>query len=182
MITDKDKAYLLSLKPDQLTKQWFDENCSRHYDPLMKKIAEPKYRFQDKFTLNPNEYVNTTKVETNVGQLLVNKYLYEAIPNIQKVLGYIAEPITNGKLGDIESDQLSKALLDGHITSEYMGNYFNRLQWLGNTIHTNVAPSFTEGTTKNLAKVMKVRDKLYEENKEALAKGDAVVANKIEKQ
>ena len=29
---------------------------------------------------------------------------------------------------------------------------------------------------------MKIRDKLYEENKEALAKGDAVVANKIEKQ
>lgn len=182
MITETNKAYLLSLKPDQLTKQWFDENCSRHYDPVMKKMTEPKFNFQDKFTLKPNEYVNTTKVETNVGQLLVNKYLYEAIPNIQKVLGYIAEPITNGKLGSIESDELSKALLDGHVTSEDMCQYFNRLQWLGNTIHTNVAPSFTEGTTKNLAKVMKIRDKLYEENKEALAKGDAVVANKIEKQ
>ena len=29
---------------------------------------------------------------------------------------------------------------------------------------------------------MKLRDKLFEENKEALLKGDAVVANKIEKE
>lgn len=182
MITDKDKAYLLSLKPDDLTKKWFDENCSRHFDPVMKKMAEPKFNFQDKLKLKKNEYANTTDVETNVGQLLINKYLYEAIPNIQKVLGYVAEPITNDKLGEIESGILSKALLDGKITSEDMGTYFDRIQWLGNTIHTNVAPSFTEGSTKNISKIMKVRDKLYEENKEALAKGDAIVANKIEKE
>ena len=53
---------------------------------------------------------------------------------------------------------------------------------VGNTIHTNVSCSFTEATTKNLPKVMKLRDKLFEENKEALLKGDAVVANKIEKE
>lgn len=182
MITDKDKAYLLSLKPDDLTKRWFDENCSRHFDPVMKKMAEPKFNFQDKLKLKKNEYVNTTDVETNVGQLLINKYLYEAIPNIQKVLGYVAEPITKDKLGEIESGVLSKALLDGQITSGDMGAYFDRIQWLGNTIHTNVAPSFTEGSTKNISKIMKIRDKLYEENKEALAKGDAIVANKIEKE
>ena len=32
MITDTDKAYLLSLKPDDLTKEWFDKNCSIHFD------------------------------------------------------------------------------------------------------------------------------------------------------
>lgn len=182
MITDTDKAYLLSLKPDDLTKEWFDTNCSIHFDTEQKKMVEPRFKFQDKFKLKPKEYVNTTEVETNVGQFLVNKFLYESVPAIQKVVGYINEPITDGKLGSIESGVLSKALLDGKITAEHMAEYFNNIQWLGNTIHTNVSCSFTEATTKNLPKVMKLRDKLFEENKEALLKGDAVVANKIEKE
>ena len=92
-------------------------------------------------------------METNVGQFLVNKFLYESVPAIQKVVGYINEPITDGKLGSIESGILSKALLDGKITAEHMAEYFNNIQWLGNTIHTNVSCSFTEATTKNLPKV-----------------------------
>ena len=74
MITDTDKAYLLSLKPDDLTKEWFDKNCSIHFDTEQKKMVEPRFKFQDKFKLKPKEYVNTTEVETNVGQFLVNKF------------------------------------------------------------------------------------------------------------
>ena len=52
-------------------------------------MVEPRFKFQDKFKLKPKEYVNTTEVETNVGQFLVNKFLYESVPAIQKVVGIL---------------------------------------------------------------------------------------------
>lgn len=183
MITAADKTMLLSLKPEELTKEFFDKNFTRLFNRETKKMMEPKFSFQDKLQINQNEYVNNKEViKTTVGRLLVNKYLFEPIPRMQKVVGFLNEPITNGVLGDLESKVLSKALLDGEIMVEDMATYFDRIQWLGNTIHTNVSPSFTENTTKNLSKIMARRDFLYEQYKTELAEGNVVVAHKIEQE
>lgn len=180
MIKEEDKQFLLKLDPKTMTKSFFDQTFTKRYDKNTGKVVPARFNFQDKFKLKAKEYVNDKEVETNVGQFIVNKFLYEAIPAIQKVVGYVAEPIGKKKLGEIENKYLAKALLDGSITTDDMANYLNRIQWLGHTINPNVAPSFTEDTTKNIENIRKRRDDLYEKHKEELAKGNVVIANQIE--
>ena len=177
-LSDKNKALLLSLKPEDISKDFVDKHFSVHYDTKTKKTIAPEISFQDKFTLKANEYINTTDVETNAGQLLINKILFERTPRIQKVLGYIAIPITKGVLGDIEN-KLSKSAMDEVIKPEDMAKYFDAVQWLGNTLHTNCASSFTPMTTKPLPDVIKERDRLYKENADELANGNVVKAVEI---
>lgn len=181
-MTEEQKKFLLGLKPSDMTKEFFDMYFAIKYDKTTGKMVPAKLNFQDKFILKAKEYVNTSDVETNIGQFIINKYLYEPSPAMQKVIGYVAEPFTDGKIKEIESGILSKALLDGLVAVDDMASYFDRIQWLGNTVHTIVAASFTQNTTKNIDKIKKRRDALYEEHKVELSKGNVVVANQIEKE
>ena len=181
-MTEEQKKFLLGLKPEEMTKEFFDTYFAITYDKNTGKMVPAKFNFQDKFILKAKEYVNKSDVETNVGQFIINKYLYEPSPSMQKVVGYVAEPFTDGKIKEIESGILSKALLDELIAVDDMAAYFDRIQWLGNTVHTIVAASFTQNTTKNIDKIKKRRDALYEEHKVELSKGNVLVANQIEKE
>lgn len=179
-MTEEQKKFLLGLKPEEMTKEFFDTYFAITYDKNTGKMIPAKISFQDKFILKANEYSNPKEVETNVGQFIINKYLYEPSKGMQKSVGYVAEPFSAKQIKAVESGILSKALLDGVITVDEMAAYFDRIQWLGNTVHTIVAPSFTPKTTTNLEKIKKKRDELYEKHKVELAKGNVVLATQIE--
>ena len=57
-----------------------------------------------------------------------------------------------------------------------------RVQWLGMQFHEPLAASFTMRGLKPLESVVKRRDELIEENKEALEKGDIMTMSAIEKE
>lgn len=176
-VTPDFKALLLSLKPDDITFEFVKKWFARKYNIQTKKMEDPKVLWTDKMSLKANEYFNTTNIETTAGKFIYNKFIVE--PHFIKILGYINQPVSKSKLGDIENT-LSKALLDDKITPEQMGDYFNRSQWFALTLHSISCGSFTPKTIEPLPEIVKKRNKLFEENKEALEKGDVIVAAKIE--
>ena len=181
MTPEEVKKFILGLKPDDIDKKLIDAKFTDRYDQETNKVIPREISYQTEFILKKGEYCNTDNVKTNAGQLLVNKYLFEPTPRIQKVLGYIAEPFDSKMIGKIES-KMSKASNDKIILPEDWATYLNRIQWLGMALSSNVSASFTPNTVRVLPDVKKARDKLFKENEEAIKNGDTVTAVKIEKE
>lgn len=178
-INDDEKKYLLSLKPDDITFELLQDLFSDTAEVIGDKVNVKKSKFvpNDTFILEPNEYFNKSKIETTVGIFIFNKFLIEE--DFKDTVGYINTTIRNSDAGDIENT-IAKLLLDDKITRDKLVNYVNKFQWLGMRIHPMICPSFTPKTFKPIPEVIALRDKLFEENKEAIEAGDAITMEKIE--
>ena len=180
-ITPEEKAYLLSLKPEDITYELGMELFADHIKKVDGKIVQVKSKFEtdDRFLLKAGEYINKEDIITTVGSFIFNKFIIE--PRFAQHLGYNNNVIDADGLKDLES-QLSKLLLDDKITTTDFGDYFDRIQWLGMQFHEPLSASFTMRGLKPNQKVMKRKAELVKENKEALEKGDVMVMSAIEKE
>lgn len=181
MVTQKDKEYLLSIKPQDinydLLVELFGDKCERVNGKVHRKGS--RFNTYDEFILKPGEYFNKTQVTTNVGLFIYNKFIVEG--RFEDILGYWNNTIDKKQLGALES-KLSKALLNKHITVEQMVQYLDRTQWLSMKFHAVISGSFTMGTLKPNAKAMAVRDKYVKEHKKELDEGDVTTAIKMERE
>ena len=134
------------------------------------KIIEVPSKFEptDFFLLKAGEYFNKEDVETTVGSFIFNKFIIE--PRFSQYIDYVNFEITDDGLGKLES-QLSQLLLVDTITTDDFADYLNRIQWLGMEFHEPLAASFTMRGLKPLDSVVKRREQLIKQNKEALEKG-----------
>ena len=180
-ISEEDKKYLLSLTPEDITYELGMELFADHVKKVDGKVVEVKSRFEptDYFNLKAGEYFNKTDIETTVGSFIFNKFILE--PKFSKHVDYVNYEITDGGLGKFESE-LSQLLLNDVITTDDFTDYLDRIQWLGMQFHEPLAASFTMRGLKPLKSVIKRRDELIEENKEALDKGDIMTMSAIEKE
>lgn len=180
-VSEVDKQYLLSLKPEDITYDLGMELFADHVKKVDGKIVEVKSRFEptDTFNLKAGEYINKEDIETTVGSFIFNKFIIE--PKFAQFLGYVNEVIDSDGLGSLES-KLAKLLLDDKITTVDFGDYLDRIQWLGMQFHEPLAASFTMRGLKPIPKVVKRREELLKQNKEALEKGDIMVMSAIEKE
>lgn len=180
-ISDKDKQYLLSLKPEDVD---YALGMELFADKIVKdekgnyKVAKSRFETTDEFDLKKGEYFNRTDITTTVGQFIFNKFIVE--PVFSKYIDYVNFTISDKGLGKFEG-MLSQLLLTDDITTEDFADYLNRIQWLGMQFHEPLAASFTMRGMKPVQKVIKERDKLIEENKDALEKGDIITMSAIEK-
>ena len=180
-ISESDKKYLLSLKPEDVTFELlvdlFGDKCETKNGKV--RVIPSRFNPYDEFVLEKGEYINTETITTSVGKFIYNKLIVER--ELVKVLGYVNDTINSGVLASIE-DKLSKALLNDEITVDDMVKYLNRTQWLAMQFHTVISGSFTMGTLKPNPKVVKERDKLLNQNRDKIKEGDVVTAAKIEKE
>lgn len=178
-MTPEEKVDFILGKPvTEIDKHFVDTYCSMHYDNKTKKIVPPQISFQDECILKKGKYVNKDDVRTNIGQLVMNRMLFERTPSIQAVVGYVAQPFDRKTIDDFE-DKIAKAAVDGRITPDDFATYLNCIQWAGNTLNTNVSCSFTPNTIKVLPAVKKRRDELYAKHKEEIDAGNVTVAVQI---
>lgn len=181
-ISKEDKEFLLSLKPEDITYELgmnlFADHIEKREDG---KIVEVKSRFEpyDTFLLKKGEYMNKEDIVTTVGSFIFNKFIIE--PRFGELLGYNNDVIDADGLKSLEN-KLSELLLEDKINTTDFGDYLNRIQWLGMQFHEPLAASFTMRGLKPNAKVLKRRDELVKQNKEALEKGDVLVMSAIEKE
>ena len=178
MLDDKIKTELVNMNPNDITKEFIDSKLSYRYDVQAKKIVPPEISPQEEFILKKNECYNSTEVKTNVGQLIINKVLYQRNPKIVKVVGYVAEPFSKSNIIKIE-DKMSAASNEGLLEVKDWADYLDAIQWLGNTVNTNMAPSFTPNTVKVLPKVRKRREELFKLHKKELEENNTTVALEI---
>ena len=180
-ISEEDKKYLLSLKPNDITYELGMELFSDKIKKENGKVIEVKSRFEatDLMFLKAGEYINKTDIETTVGKFIFNKFIVE--PLFTEHIDYVNSEITDSGLGKFEG-VISDLLLNDKITTKMMHEYFERIQWLGMQFHEPLAASFTMRGLKPVDKIIKRRDQLIKENKEALEKGDIMTMSKIEKE
>lgn len=180
-LKEADRLAVIALRPDELTKDFIEQNFITHFNTKTGKRERAKYPLQAEFILKKGEYINTENVKTNVGQFVVNKVLFGNIPNIQKVLGYVADEFSAKAIRKIENI-LSKAMMNDLIEPKDFADYLNNLQWLGNTFNAHVAVSFTPKTCMVLPEVKKKRAELFKKYDEELKRGDAVTAVRVSKE
>lgn len=180
-ISEEDKKYLMSLTPNDITYTLGMELFSDHIKKIDGKLIEVKSRFEptDYFSLKAGEYINRTDIETTVGSFIFNKFILE--PKFAKYMDYVNYEITDSGLGKFEGE-LSQLLLNDIIDTDDFADYLDKIQWLGMQFHEPLAASFTMRGLKPLDSVIKRRDELIEEHKEALEKGDIVIMSAIEKE
>lgn len=141
---------------------------------------DPKYLTNDYFLLPTNKFNTKKEGYTTIGIYICNLHLIQ--PNFSDIFGYINKPFDGDVIKFIEN-KLSNALNYDKITTGQFADYLNRIQWLGgNKIMTLITPSLTPSLLKPAPGLRELKDKLFEENKEAIKNGDAIVASKIEKQ
>ena len=141
---------------------------------------EPKYLTNDYFILPTTKFNTKKEGYTTLGIYICNLHLIQ--PNFSKVFGYINKPFDGKIIGWIE-DKLSDALTNDVINTDQFADYINRIQWLGgNRIMTLLTPSLTSALLKPAPGIEELKEKLFEENKDAIKNGDAIVSAKIEKQ
>lgn len=180
-ISAEDKQYLLSLKPEDITYELGMQLFADHVKKVDGKVVEVKSRFEtyDTFVLKAGEYTNKEDIVTTVGSFIFNKFIIE--PRFAEFLGYVNDEINSDGLKSLEN-KLSKLLLEDKINTTDFADYFDRIQWLGMQFHEPLAASFTMRGLKPIPKVVKRREELIKQNKEALEKGDVMVMSAIEKE
>lgn len=180
-MTETDKQYLLSLKPEDLT---FSTLVGIFGDTVAEgsKSSAKKSRFETttQMTLTPSEYFVKQKTDTTVGRFIYNKYIVERC-GFQDILGYINVPITDSYNGKIEA-QLSNALVNDKITMDDYTKYIDYRDSLGMYLNAVITTSFTPDTVKLPSNIRKKRDELFKQYDKELKNGDIVVAERIEKE
>ena len=178
MLNESIRNELINMDPHDITKEFIDNRLSKRYDIQQKKILQPEISPQEEFILKKGECYTDKDIKTNVGQLVINKVIYQRNPKIANVVGYVAEPFTKGTIEKIEN-KMSAASNEGKLEVRDWADYLDAIQWLGNTVNTNVAPSFTPNTIKVLPKVKKRRDELFKLHKKELDENNTTVALEI---
>lgn len=138
-----------------------------------KAIATP----QDRFILKANEIENYPEgpdVETTLGRFIAN-YLFLVYP-FQNRISYLNEEFNASKL----EKRMVVPILEGRITPrEVKDKYINTMSLFGQS-NDIICPNISEKTITIPKHINDLRNKLIEENKEALEAGDASVMSDIE--
>lgn len=183
-ITKEEKEMFLSISPDDITQELFNdlfadklENNTVGSDKP--KIVPSKFNTYDEMVLEKNEYFNKEKITTNCGLFIFNKFLIE--PYFQEEVGYVNFEITSKNLGKIDDMIATAIMLDdtGEEVKKYI-EYMNRLCWLAFTVNTQICSSISIRTAKPLPKVTATKKKLISENKEAIENNDAITYKHIQ--
>lgn len=155
VISEKDKLYLLSLKPEDLTfsklVDLFGDTINLGED--ISKERHSHFNTTDEMTLYPRDYFVTEPTQTTVGRFIYNKYIVERI-GLQNILGYVNIPLTAGNSGKNEA-KLSKALIEDKMTINQFYDYIDYRDNLGMQLHSVITTSFTMNTIKTPSSVQK---------------------------
>ena len=179
MISEQDKKYLLSLKPDDLT---FSRMVSllgltvKNGDDL-KKIKSPKFNPTDEMKLTKNDYFVKEDTLTTVGRFIYNKYLIERC-GFQDVLGYVNVALTAKMIEKIEQ-KLINALIEDKITIDQCVKYIDNRDTLGYQNNSVITSSFTLNTLKVPKDVQADKKVLFKKYEKELEAGDPLAAEKI---
>lgn len=172
----KDIDFLLNLKEEDITSSFLMELFGEFK-------GKRKFNPEDIFTVPVNSYKvnnkpNKNKFTTTVGLWIINKFCFEK--ELTHVIGYINKPITKKEFERI-NEKLSYALNEDRITLDQLKTYLHKTQFL-TPLLTVITSNHTEKMLMIPKSIEKKKMELIKENKEALANGEAEVADRIEKE
>lgn len=151
------------------------KNMCHHYDTF--EVPAGGYQFQD----NKGKLVSNTKpFITTFGIWFFNIFFLRDL-NLAKVTnGYVNDNLTAKKFDNICQDMIYGLLENKIDNNDYM-KFLDSTQFFM-PLESILSPSYTEKMLACTKEINKLKKKLLAENKEAIEKGDAAVAQDIEKE
>ena len=170
-----------NMKPSDITFEWLVDNFADlttiSENSNSTKLEKSTYNMTDIIDIK-NPYLGF-KGKTTLGRLLYSKIVIEGC-GFENVIGFINEPITDGKNGYIEK-LIAKALKEDQITPEQMYRYVDTRDWLGLQLHAIICTSFTPNTLTKPKEVDNLHKELLKKYKKELDANDEKVSEIIEK-
>lgn len=142
------------------------------------KKSPEKFHQDDIINIGPQQskFVND-KSPTTIGIYIVNKFILEDVG----VMGYVNVVMTNDVWSDIES-AVASAMREGLISADTVATFIDKAQYLfGGPLAHIINPSITPAIMSLPPTAQALLKKLLEENAEAIANNDPLVASDIEK-
>lgn len=173
--------YFQNLKPSDITFDFLIDNfgniTSNPNGKRSVKASHSKFNMTDVIDIR-TPYLGFTG-RTTLGRLLYNKIIIEYC-DLEKIVGFVNEPITEGKNGKIEK-LIANGLKEDRVSVSSMYKYVDARDWLGLQLHAVICTSFT---MKSLSKPKEVDDlhkELLKKYKKELDANDEKVSEIIEK-
>lgn len=169
--------YIANIKEEDITTSFIMETFGEF---------DGKRRFEtyDEITIPKGSYGNgkTNKNEftTTVGIYIFNKYFIESDKSLFDIFGYINDEI-GGKKHKWLNKQLSFLLLEDKISPDTMKTFHKKVQKFMPYVSI-YSPSYSEKFLTCTAVINKKKEELLKKNADAIAAGDEIVAERIEKE
>ena len=176
-ISNDEKAYLMSIKPDDISISLLEDLFEDEYDRTTNKIKPSKFNTYDEFTLNANEYFNKEKLLTNCGLFILNKAFFEK--TLYKITGYINTPFDKSTIGKIDSMLASAVLEDRTDIDDYI-EYMNKLCFISYGFNTQICTSLTYNSMVPFKEVESAKSEFIKKHKKELDNNDVFVASEME--
>ena len=177
VITAEETQELLKLTP-------YDACKMSVFMDLFAPFEDRKARFNpyDIMTIPPNSFGTSKKnknaVVTTVGRFIFNKAFIEEY--LLYELGYINEPLTKKLIGNLNK-QISYAVNEGRVPLEALKKYILTQQKF-QAYSSVVSESISENMFNIAAIVRPKKEELCKKYKKEIEAGDALIADKIEKE
>jgi hypothetical protein len=188
-VANKRKSKLITDKElvDRIVNINTDEHLNRTY--LMELFGD--FDDKSKKTVNPYDIIsipagsitingktNINSFTTTVGIWIYNKLVLE--PTVINVTGYISNTLTEGEYLSINK-KIAYAILEDRLTVPDYKRYIEYNEFMM-PFASIISPNDSEELITLSSKLEATKNRLVKENKEAIAKGDVFVANKMEKE
>ena len=140
----------------------------------------PRFQPYDTITIPKNHYGSGKKKNKNEFTTTVGLWVFNMsfIYPFSDILGYINEPVTNGKYNEI-NEALSYALLEDKITVDQLKDFIVQSQILMSCASA-ICPSHTEEMLLFTNKAEKKKAELQKQYAEGLAANDLTTIKKVE--
>ena len=186
-LTLEEKKYFIHLDPEEITfeklVEWFGNTVNIEDEGRSKDFTKSKFNPTDTLTISPAEYklIKTPEpIKTTLGRLIFNKVLVEGL-HFDHIFDFQNKVFLSKVYGGFDAS-IANALIKDEISVAQMKEYIDTRDWFGLQLHGIITTSFTPGVLKLPKSVNDLRKKLFEENKEALERGDEKVMEAIENQ
>ncbi len=173
-LTNEEVKEILSLTKDDLNKDKME-----YLFAVTKQMTEERFNPSDSFKLPRGRCFNDRDIETTVGRYLVNAIAFP--PKLTQILGYLNEPLTKGKIEDIEI-KIASYLIEDMLTVGEVWEYLDNVEWLTMNMAFYINSTLNFDINVPFEAVMKRRDELFEKYRKEIAEGDNDTIGKIEKE
>jgi len=146
MITKKeDIDFLLNIKEPDITMEFIMENFGDfgkgpRFNPY-DLIEVPAGAYGGKLPDGKDKY-NKNKFVTGVGRLIYNKFMFESVPELLDIIGYVDADVTKKVYGKT-TKKLDYLMLEGKVSIEVFKAYSKKCQKLMSYVSI-LAPNHSE--------------------------------------
>lgn len=180
------KEMILNAPLEKLGKSFLEELFAGYHDRETNQFKDPNFKTNAAIVLTKKEYqwVKEDRVNTTLGQLFFNRFMFEKTGLIQH-LGYTVIVMTEDGFNELDA-KINSLVMNDTITTKELGLYIDARDRLGFWCAAFLSVSITTSLISPMDNVKKRREELFKQYENELKSKNAVTqimtASEIQKE